>query len=106
MKTYQICQANTTAATMYSEFNYRVGTDLFIVVLLQKNRSEQVVENRNYIKDLASIVLYLVGQGFAIRGHCEPQAGVDNNENLENKGIFLQTVDFVSKFRVLFRRRV
>ena len=106
LKTYQISQAHTTAATMYSEFKSRVDTDSSIVALLHKNRSQQVAENRNYIKDIALIVLYLAGQGLAFRGHCESQTGVDNSGNLVYKGNFLQTVDLVSKFGETLRRKI
>ena len=91
---------------MYSEFKSRVDTDSSIAALLQKNRSQQVAENRNYIKDIALIVLYLAGQGLAFRGHCEFQTGVDNSGNLINKGNFLETVDLVSKFGKTFGRRI
>ena len=91
---------------MYSEFKSRVYTDSSIAALLQKNRGQQVAENRNYIKDIALIVLYLAGQGLAFRGHCESQTGVDNSGNLINKGNFLETVDLVSKFGETFGRRI
>ena len=67
LKTHQISQAHTTAATMYSECKSLVDTDSSIAALLQKNRIKQVAENRNYIKDIALIVLCLAGQGLAFK---------------------------------------
>ena len=55
---------------------------------LEKERQRQVEQNRNTMKRLTDITLFLAKQGLAFRGHCEEPS---------SKGNFIATAELLSK---------
>lgn len=69
-----------------------------VSTLLSDCHKGLLLENRDYIKKLIDILIYLSKQGLPLRGH-------DESDMSDNKGNFLELCDFFSKYDDKFKEK-
>lgn len=81
--------------SMAKWLEYRKPTQS-VTTLLSESHKELLLENRDYVKKLLDILLYLSKQGLPLRGH-------DESDVSHNKGNFLELCGLFSKYDVKFK---
>lgn len=69
-----------------------------VSTLLSDSHKELLLENRDYLKKVIDILLYLSKQGLPLRGH-------DESDESDNKGNFLELCNFFSKYDEKFKEK-
>ena len=86
------------AMLAWRDYEANVSQNRSIGSVLNKQRAEQVVKNRHYIKTLLQIIKYCAFQEVAMRGHREVDA--------KNKGNFLELLSLVSEHDPVVKSRL
>ena len=78
------CSKHHHAVLSWKEYNLTVANNSSVALQIQKGRQTTVEENRLYVKNILSAILFCCQQGIALRGHREVMDVDDPSTNVGN----------------------